>query len=366
MKKKMLTVVLALVITFATVFGVSTSAFAYSKAATISSATDSTGASVTATFTLDQRVDLDMVGKFWEVTKEQQATIQAYYGYNELATSVYANGTLDLTGSGASAENPVTLTFSMADEYGEGYGVKAGCKWLYVFQQFTDGTYKVLQAQSTANGTATAQFTDAVASKILIVELDLAREGLYTDEDMAALGISALSVVAEVGGVSSATDATGASVNVTVAPLSDDMKRIAETQAYDLFQYKGAFAAADVNLEGTNVSADNPITVTFSIAGVNAGDEIVVLHKKSDGSWEKLTGTAGSGTVTATFTSFSPVLFVRTSAAPATSAPTTSAPQKDKVPNTGDANMTVFWMMIAVCSGAGMVCMYKRKKSTVK
>lgn len=362
MKKKMLTVVLALVITFATVFGVSTPAFAYSKSATISSATDSNGASVTATFTLDQRVDLNLVEKFWEVSKAEQQAIMAYYGYDELATSAYASGTLDLSQTGASTDNPVTLTFSMVDEYGlESCSVQAGCKWLYVLQQFEDGTYKLIPAQSTANCTATAQFTDAVASKILVVELDIAREGLYTEEEIAALA-----TLVDVSGVQSAKDSQGTSVNVTVAPLSEDMKKIAVTQACDLFQCTTPIAAADVNLEGTNVSANNPITVTFSVAGVNAGDEIVVIHKKSDGSWEKLPGTVGSGTVTVTFTSFSPVLFVRTSAAPATSAPTTSAPQKDKVPNTGDANMTVFWMMIAVCSGAGMVCLYKRKKSTVK
>ena len=356
MKKKMLTAVLALVITFATVFGVSTSAFAYSKEATILSATDSTGASVTAAFTLDQRVDLDMIEKFWEVSKTEQQAIIAYYGYDELATSAYANGTLDLSQTGASTDNPVTLTFSMTDEYGEGYGVQAGCKWLYVLQQFEDGTYKLITAQSTANCTATAQFTDAVVSKILIVELDLAWEGLYTEDE-----IPALATLVDVDGVQSAKDAQGNSVNVTAAPLADGMKRIAVTQAYNLFQYNTPIAATDVNLVESNVSADNPITVTFSIAGVNAGDEIVVAHKKSDGSWEKLPGTVGSGTVTVTFTSFSPALFVRTTAAPAP-----SEPKKDKVPKTGDVNMTVFWTMIAVCSSAGMVCLHKRKKSTVK
>lgn len=353
----MLTVVLALVITFATVFGVSTHAFAYSKEATIISATDSTGTSVTATFTLDQRVDLNLVEKFWDVSKAEQQDVIAYYGYDELATSAYANGTLDLSQTGASTDNPVTLTFSMVDEYGlESCSVQAGCKWLYVLQQFEDGTYKLIPAQSTANCTATAQFTDAVVSKILIIGLDLAWEGLYTEDE-----IPALATLVDVDGVQSAKDAQGNSVNVTVAPLSDDMKRIAVTQAYNLFQYTTPIVATDVNLEGLNVSADNPITVTFSIAGVNAGDEIVVVHKKSDGSWEKLPGTVDNGTVTVTFTSFSPALFVRTSAAPAP-----SEPKKDKVPKTGDVNMTVFWTMIAVCSGAGMVCLYKRKKSAVK
>lgn len=372
--KKAVTAVAALVIMLVTALGVSTPSFAYSKAATITRAIDSNGNSVSATFALDENLDLDMVSKFWEISEAEQKSIIAYYGYDDLATSPFANGELDLTQTGASTDNPVTVTFSMVGEYDFDpafCNVQAGGKWLYVLQQFADGTYKLIHAQSTADCTATAQFTDAGVSKILIIELDLGWEGVYTSED-----IPGLATMAEVDGIQSATDAQGNPVNVTVAPLAADMKSIAVTQAYDLFHCDTPIAAADVNLDGTNVSADNPVTVTFSIAGVNAGDTIAVIHKKSDGSWENLPGTVANGTVTVTFTSFSPVLFARPAATTAipekpaetpvtstTPAAPATAPQKDKVPNTGEYNMTAFWVMAAVCSGAGMVCSYKRKKS---
>ena len=61
----------------------------------------------------------------------------------------------------------------------------------------------------------------------------------------------------------------------------------------------------DVKLSGGSV------TMTFKIPGVTANSKVAVLHW-ADGSSEpeKLSATAGEGTVTATFTSFSPVQIV--------------------------------------------------------
>lgn len=350
MKKKIVATAMTLLTAFVMVIGVSIPAFAYSKEATIVSATNSSGESVEATFTLED-LDIDMTSKFWEISEAEQESVMVYYGFDYLATSPYAVGTLDLSNSGASVENPVTLTFSLVDEYGDIY--PAGCKWLYVLQKFEDGTYKLINAQSPADNTVTAQFTDAVSSKILIVELDLARESI----DFYDIG----EATPDIDGVLNATDAQGNSVNVTAAPLDSDFKAIAADKAFMEFNGITPIAATDVNLEGTNVSADNPITVTFSVAGVKAGDTITVLHKKTDGTWENLPGTVGNGTVTATFTSFSPVVFVRTAAAA-----TDSAPKKDKVPNTGETDMTVLWLSLAALSGAGMVCLYRRKKTVMK
>ena len=51
--------------------------------------------------------------------------------------------------------------------------------------------------------------------------------------------------------------------------------------------------------------------ITFNVSGVKAGQKVTVLHQKADQSWEKISDVVvGDGTVTATFTSLSPVAFV--------------------------------------------------------
>ena len=53
------------------------------------------------------------------------------------------------------------------------------------------------------------------------------------------------------------------------------------------------------------------VQLTFNVSGVVAGQKIAVLHQTHDGAWEVITPDAvGNGTVTATFTSLSPVAFV--------------------------------------------------------
>ena len=52
-------------------------------------------------------------------------------------------------------------------------------------------------------------------------------------------------------------------------------------------------------------------TITFNVSGVVAGQNIQVLHQEANGQWVVIPGaTVGNGTVTATFTSLSPVAFV--------------------------------------------------------
>lgn len=53
------------------------------------------------------------------------------------------------------------------------------------------------------------------------------------------------------------------------------------------------------------------VQLTFNVSGVVKGQKIAVLHQRHDGSWEKITPDAvGNGSVTATFTSLSPVAIV--------------------------------------------------------
>lgn len=61
-----------------------------------------------------------------------------------------------------------------------------------------------------------------------------------------------------------------------------------------------------------DVSVDEktfPITLTFNVSGVVAGQSITVLHKGDNG-WEVVPCTTGNGTVTATFSDLSPVAIV--------------------------------------------------------
>ncbi len=362
MKKRLTKVVLSFALMFAIVLGISFPTFAYSKEVTITSATDSQGNNVEATFTLDQYVDSGLVQVFWqhEDSIKAQEEIIAYYGYDDLASVPYACGLLDLTNSNASEENPVTLTFTMVSDMGEQFTTtEKDCKWLYVFQQLNEDTYKLIPAKCDADNTATAQFTDAIMSKILIIALDLGWEGIVGDVE----------TIGEIGNVQSATDSQGQNVTVKVEALDPDVEAVAITQAIDIYGCDTAIAAADISLEGGTVSESNPITVTFSIQGVSAGDAISVIHKKADGTWEKLAGTAGDGTVTVTFTSLSPVLFARTTPPAPTPTPApvpapvvTPEPQLDEVPKTGEVDTTSIFYVVALLSGAGMVCVYKRKK----
>jgi len=73
-------------------------------------------------------------------------------------------------------------------------------------------------------------------------------------------------------------------------------------------------SVVDVTVTGT-VNADNKATLTFKVADVKAGETILVLHQLKDGTWETITpDNVADGVVTATFTSFSPVAFVKVAA----------------------------------------------------
>lgn len=302
MKKIITTMVLALVLTL----GMSVAVFADGENATVISATDSGGNPVSVSFAMETMDGLrqgnlmEFTEQFWQLGEDARKSLAAYYGCGEydVAMHPYGGGILNLDGTNVSADNPVTITFSVIDD--GGYSPKAGSAWLYAIQKLGDGSYRLIHAESTADGTITAQFTES--GEIVFDEFDLARESFDYQE------------ILEVNGVQSAVDAQGTPVTVTVTPLDEDRRMVAACKALELYD-SVPLVTADVHLETSSVSETNPITVTFSIAGINAGDTISVLHKKADGSWETLSGTTGNGTVAVTFTSFSPVAFVRTTAA---------------------------------------------------
>ena len=68
--------------------------------------------------------------------------------------------------------------------------------------------------------------------------------------------------------------------------------------------------ATNADLSAT-VSASNPLTVTLkNVPGVVSGKQYIVLHQKKDGTWEAVSGVQPGPTLTATFTSLSPVAVV--------------------------------------------------------
>ena len=86
------------------------------------------------------------------------------------------------------------------------------------------------------------------------------------------------------------------------------------------------------------------VTLTFEVSGVKAGQKVTVLHMLPDHNWEILPATAGNGTITATFTSLSPVAFV----VGATS------------PKTGET-LPVFAILAVICLAGTVVCSRKVK-----
>lgn len=145
-----------------------------------------------------------------------------------------------------------------------------------------------------------------------------------------ASGVSAGSVVVN-----------GQSVNVTISSASpatvSEAKKVAEI---NLSENATVLKVVEVSLP---VDFDK-VTITFDVSGVVAGQSVTVLHMLPDHNWEILPATAGNGTVTATFTSLSPVAFV----VGATS------------PKTGET-LPVFAILAVICLAGTVVCTRKVK-----
>ena len=88
-----------------------------------------------------------------------------------------------------------------------------------------------------------------------------------------------------------------------------------------------ATEVADANEKATSYSADaevlgmvelksdkdfsKGVTLTLYVAGVKKGDNVRILHKLSDGTWEVIVPYVGDGFVRATFYSLSPIAIVK-------------------------------------------------------
>ncbi len=101
---------------------------------------------------------------------------------------------------------------------------------------------------------------------------------------------------------------------VTVAAVTEAVVTEAQKAAVALVGQSAGLNAGTVQVEKVfELAAEisGPTDITLEVPGITAGQKIAVLHQKADGTWESVPvkGVA-AGSVTATFTSLSPVAIV--------------------------------------------------------
>ena len=120
---------------------------------------------------------------------------------------------------------------------------------------------------------------------------------------------------------------------------------------------------AEVSYTGT-IPAEG-VAITLNVTGISAGDNVYVIHYTGATTYEKLAATAGNGTVTATFTSLSPVAVVKytvaTTPAPAPQpqAPSYNYDDEPVSPKTGV--LPVAAIAAGICLAGAAVCGKKVK-----
>ncbi len=179
-------------------------------------------------------------------------------------------------------------------------------------------------------------------------------------------------------GVSSATDKNGNAVEVSISTnFADPAEQAAADELISapetvLTEVLGADVAANADVlsvmdvtvpEGTQF----PVTLTFNVPGVTAGSDVYVLHYNGS-AWENIAAKAGDGTVTATFTSLSPVAIVVADAAGAgadtnTGANAGTTTDQGTSPKTGESQFMVWVAIIAAAGIAGMTVTYRKNRA---
>lgn len=177
-----------------------------------------------------------------------------------------------------------------------------------------------------------------------------------------AMGMSALaagSPSAKVEGTG--TDKDGNSVGIVVsateqaAPETATIKEVVGSNYVDTMK---VVAIQDVSVEGEGEVAW-PVTITFSYAGVNKNTKVAVLHWNGS-AWENVAATAGDGTITATFTSLSPVAIIVDSAT-MTQTSTGTGSNGVKSPNTGESSVVFALGIVALVAACGALGLSKKR-----
>ncbi len=171
---------------------------------------------------------------------------------------------------------------------------------------------------------------------VAVLTLGMSMTTLAANPSVQAGVVTGIEKAADKNGA--AVDVEGADAKIIVEAIDDNHEHDAEKDYISveanmkkelerLNAYEAGMKVLDVkNVEvvGDAKLIEWPVTITFTVNGIKAGDKVILLHYvDATKGWEKIDTTTGNGTVTATFNSLSPVAFIKV--ADATS-PTTGEP----------------------------------------
>ncbi len=172
-----------------------------------------------------------------------------------------------------------------------------------------------------------------------------------------------------------AVDANGKAVTVVRKEMTAEAKAAAKDAVVKTFgENTDVLSIGDYHVDGA--SEENPITLTFKVPVVKAGDEVYVLHNVGNkGTWVKEPATAKDGAVVATFTSFSQMAVVRVAEAQseggyspeyyeslkADMAAAQEAQTQSTSPKTAE-NGVAMVMVAGLAAGAAVLVLVSRKK----
>lgn len=154
--------------------------------------------------------------------------------------------------------------------------------------------------------------------------------------------------------VTAATDKNGNKVEVSFAEVAPELKaEITKVETVKkVLGDKFVEGMKVVDVKDVKVAEGTvfPVKITFAVPGVNANTKVAVLHFNGT-AWETVECVAGKGTITATFTSLSPVAFV------------VDENTKDvkTSPKTGEMSMVTVAALAAVVAFAGVVSFRKKE-----
>lgn len=199
-----------------------------------------------------------------------------------------------------------------------------------------------------------------------------------------AFALPSVSVAGIVTSAINAVDANGNPVNATFGEVPAEYADVVaevktEAKLRELLgdDYTSTMQVIDVK----DVTVPNgtvfPVTITFTVIeaiGITPSTKVAVLHYDTkEKKWERVEAKAGENTITATFTSLSPVAFVvdkattanadkETTATTTTNNGTTSNAATSKTsPKTGETNVMMYAGIVAVAAFAGMAVTRRKR-----
>ena len=130
----------------------------------------------------------------------------------------------------------------------------------------------------------------------------------------ASAAVSTATVSATASDTTAVSALTANGTAVSVSPVTEVVVADAQKAAVALVGQSAAVNVGAVQVEKIfelNAALSGPTDITMNIPGITAGQSVVVLHRMSNGVWEVVPVAAvSSGSVTATFTSLSPVAII--------------------------------------------------------